>query len=81
MPISIEEFSTPKLTRMQDRWPMSYDSDDRFNEINPMDCAKRYMGDEGREGGWKQPGYNVNHNTTNIERIRVRSDNITLRPY
>ena len=81
MPISIEEFATPRLIRLEERYPMSYDKEDRFNEINPRHHAGRYPGDQGREGGWKQAGYNPNHQTTTIERIRVRSDDITLKPY
>jgi hypothetical protein len=81
MPISIEEFATPRLIRLEERYPMSYDKEDRFNEVCPRHHASRYQGDQGREGGWKQAGYNPNHQTTTIERIRVRSDDITLKPY
>ena len=81
MPIPISAFAKPKFTRLRDRYPMSYDKKDRYNEIYPEHFAGRYPGNEGREGGWKQPGYNPNHQTTSIERIDVRSDNITLRPY
>ena len=81
MPISIEEFSTPKWIKYQERYPLSYDKEDRFNEINPRHFAGRYQGTEGREGGWKQAGYNPNHQSTRVERIRVRSDDITLKPY
>jgi hypothetical protein len=42
---------------------------------------ERYPGTEGREGGWKQAGYNPNHQSTRVEQIRVRSDDITLKPY
>jgi hypothetical protein len=81
MPVSIEEYKEPTLFKMQERYPMSYDKTDRFNEINPMLHAARHPGDQGREGGWKQGGYNPNHQTTSIERINVRADEITLRPY
>ena len=81
MPISIEEFSMPEWIKYQERYPLSYDKEDRFNEINPRHFAGRYQGTEGREGGWKQAGYNPNHNSTRVERIRVRSDDITLKPY
>jgi len=81
MPISIEEFANPKWVRLQNRYPMSYNKEDRFNEICPRHFAGRYPGSEGREGGWKQPGYNPNHQSTRVERIRVRSDGITLKPY
>ena len=81
MPIDIEEYSQPKWIKYQERYPLSYDKEDRFNEVNPMHCAARYQGTEGREGGWKQAGYNPNHQSTQVENIRVRSDDITLKPY
>lgn len=81
MPISMSEFATPKWTKLQDRYPMSYDKEDRFNEVCPRHFPGRYQGDQGREGGWKQPGYNPNHNSTRVETIRVRSDSITIKPY
>lgn len=81
MPISIEEYATPKFFRQQERYPMSYNKEDRFNEINPRHNADRYPGDEGRDGGWKQAGYNPNHQSTRVERVRVRSDDITLKSY
>lgn len=81
MPISIEEFATPQLTKLQQRYPISYVKEDRFNEINPRHEVSRYMGSEGREGGWKLAGYNPNHQSTRIEKIRVRSDDITIKPY
>lgn len=81
MPISISEFATPQLTRYQERYPLSYNKDDKFNEVNPMLHAGRHQGTEGREGGWKMPGYNPNHNSTRTETIRVRSEGITIRPY
>lgn len=81
MPIAIEEYASPSFIRYQERYPLSYNKDDRYNEINPRHCVTRYQGNEGREGGWKQAGYNPNHQTVSIEKIRVRSDNTQLRPY
>jgi len=81
MPIDISEYATPRLFRLRDRYPMSYNKEDRFNEICPRDFAGRYRGSEGREGGWKQAGYNPNHQSTRVEKIRVRSDDVTLKPY
>lgn len=81
MPISIEEYKQPQLTRLLPRYPMSYNKEDRFNEINPPDYVGRYQGSEGKEGGWKQAGYNPNHQSTRIEKIRIRTDEITLKPY
>ncbi len=81
MPISIEEYAEPSWIRIQDRYPMSYDKTDRFNEINPRHNVARYPGDQGREGGWKQAGYSPEHQTTRIESITIRSDDVTLKPY
>lgn len=81
MPISIEEYKKPMFVRHKNRYPMSYNEDDKYNEINPRHEVKRYQGPEGREGGWKQAGYNPNHQSTTLERITVRSDNYTLKPY
>lgn len=81
MPIPIEAFRRPTWTRLEERYPMSYDKEDKYNEICPRHHAERYPGDQGREGGWKQAGYNPNHQSTTLERIRVRSEDITLKPY
>jgi hypothetical protein len=81
MPIDISTFAMPTLTRLQPRYPMSYNKEDRYCEINPMHFAGRYQGNEGREGGFKFGGYNPNSQSTRVERIKIRSDDITLRPY
>lgn len=81
MPVPIEDYATPRFTRYLERYPISYNKEDRFNEINPRHFAGRYPGNEGREGGWKQAGYNPNHQSTRVEQIRVRSDDISLKPY
>ena len=81
MPISIEAFAVPQFTRLQQRYPMSYNKEDRFNEVCPRDYASRYQGTVGREGGWKTAGYNPNSQSTRVERIKIRSDDITLKPY
>ena len=81
MPISIDAYRNPQWIRQEEKYPISYDKEDRYNEICPRHNAARYPGTEGREGGWKQAGYNPNHQSTQIERIRVRSDDITLKPY
>ena len=78
MPIPIEEFAIPRFVKIETRYPMSYDKRDRFNEICPRNNITRYG--YGSRNGWKQAGYNPNHNSTVLERIDVRSDNIILRP-
>jgi len=79
MPIPIEDYATPSFIRLQDRFPMSYNKEDKYNEICPRHFPGRYPGEEGREGGWKQAGYNPNHQSTRVERIKVRAEDITLR--
>lgn len=81
MPVSLEEYRVPRWVKIPDRYPMSYNKDDRFNEVCPRHAATRYPGEEGKEGGWKQAGYNPNQNSTTIENINLYSDNLTLRPY
>jgi len=81
MPVSVDEYRVPRWIKIPDRYPMSYNKNDRFNEVCPRHEATRYPGEEGREGGWKQAGYNPNSNSTSIEKINLYSDNIQLRPY
>jgi len=81
MPISIDEYKQPSFTKLRDRYPMSYDKSDRFNEVFPQHDVERYNGTEGREGGWKFAGYNPNHQTTRTERFNIRIDDVTLKPY
>jgi len=74
MPIPIEEYAEPKWIRYQERYPMSYNKNDRFYkfETNP----RSYRG-----GVFKQAGYNPNHNSTRVESVRINSDGITLKGY
>jgi hypothetical protein len=78
MPISIDEYAKPSWVRYQTRYPLSYDKKDRFNTINPRHEMKRYNGDP--ETGWKQAGYNPNHNSTRVEKINLTVDQVTLKP-
>jgi len=79
MPISESEFIEPKLVRYKERYPMSYDKRDRYNTINPRMDMARHSGV--RDSGWKQAGYNPNHQSTRIERIKLTNDDISLKPY
>ncbi len=80
MPIPIESFATPKFQRLRERYPISYNKNDRINVINPQHFAGRYLGDEGPEGGWKQAGYNPNHQSTRLETVRLTNLDIVLKP-
>ena len=79
MPIPIDEYKEPSWIRYQMRYPLSYNKVDRFNTINPKHCMARYNGDP--ETGWKQAGYNPNHNSTRVEKINLTVDQVTLKPY
>lgn len=80
MPITIGEFRTPRWTKRKERYPYSEDKKDRFaTMVCPLHYEARYHGEPGAGTGWKQGGYNPNHNSVSIERIRVDSDSITFK--
>ena len=79
MPLSEKDFREPYWIKYRERYPMSYDKKDRFNTINPRTDMARYNGD--RDTGWKQAGYNPNHQSTRVEKINLLSDTLTLKPY
>lgn len=81
MPISLEEIRSPSWMKLEERYPFSGDKSDRYNETYPSESPDRYLGEEGREGGWKLPGYNPNHQSTRTERVNIRSDNFNYKPY
>jgi hypothetical protein len=81
MTISLDELRNPRWVKIQNRYPMSYEKQDRFNEIYPQEHNERFLGSEGREGGWKFPGYNPNHQSTKTEKFNLRSDNVVIKPY
>jgi hypothetical protein len=79
MPIPESEFREPKLIRYRERYPMSYDKRDRYITVNPRMDMMRHSGE--RDLGWKHAGYNPNHQSTRIEKIKMTNDDITLKPY
>lgn len=81
MTISLDEIRNPRWVKIPNRYPMSYEKQDRFNEIFPQGHNERFLGNEGREGGWKFPGYNPNHQSTRMEKFNLRSDNVVIKPY
>ncbi len=82
MPVPIEAYIEPRFIRYRERYPMSYNKSDRFlNTIAQGHSVERYNGDIDARNGWKQAGYNANSNSTRVERINVRSDDISLKPY
>jgi len=76
MPISLEEFSEPKWIRLKTRYTIAGIEDKKVRFINYENYPRNYRG-----GNIKQPGYNPNHQSTRVERINLKSDSLTLKPY
>ena len=79
MPVSIEEYAKPSFVKHDTRYPLVPDKKARFNTVCPRDNMGRYNGDP--DTGWKQPGYNPNHNSTRVEHINLTTDEVSIRPY
>ena len=76
MPIDIKEFAEPSFTRMKPRYGLfSEDKKDRFPDY-PNDYKRSWRGQD----GWKQAGYNPNHQSTRVEKLNLKSDDYTLKP-
>jgi len=75
MPIPIEEFREPKLTRYRTRYPLSEDKKDRFYKFETN--LRSYRG----EGGtFPQGGYNPNHQSSRVEKVNLLVDEYSLKP-
>lgn len=79
MPLSESDFRIPYFIKIRERYPMSYDKRAKYNTTNPRLNVERHGGV--RDTGWKQAGYNPNHNSTRVERINLFTEGITLKPY
>jgi hypothetical protein len=80
MPVGEDAYREPYFIRYQERYPMSYDKKDKFlTTVNPRMNMIRHGGD--RDFGWKQAGYNPNHQSTRVERISMNTEGISLKPY
>lgn len=79
MPISMDAYAKPSFIKYDIRYPLVADKTARFNTICPRDNMARYNGDS--DTGWKQPGYNPNHNSTRAERINLLVDEVVIKPY
>jgi hypothetical protein len=81
MPISESEFREPKLTKYKERYPMSYDKNQRYTDtiVNPMVDQARSNSVDG--SGWKSPGYNPSHNSTRLERVNLTVSDPSYKPY
>ena len=81
MPISENEYRFPTLVKYKERYPMSYNKNDRYTAtvVNPKIDQGRSNSLDG--SGWKQPGYNPDHNSTSLERVNLTNDSPTFKPY
>lgn len=75
MPISIDAYSEPAWIRDRVRYTIAGLTDKKSRFINTAQYPRSYRG-----GAFKQAGYNVNHQSTRVERINMSSDDITLKP-
>lgn len=75
MPISIEEYREPKWIRLRTRYTMAGIEDQKARFINYEAYPRNYRGAD-----IKRPGYNPNHQSTRVERINLRVDDLTLKP-
>ena len=75
MTVSIDEYRLPKWVSAVnlDKATLSRDNNERFYKF---DTDPR-----GWRDGFKQPGYNPNHNSARIESININSDTISLKGY
>jgi len=81
MPISESAFSKPTFTKYKERYPLSYDKKQRYTDtmVNPIGNQARSNSSDG--SGWKQPGYNVNHNSTRTETVNLTSESPQYKAY
>lgn len=80
MPLSLGDYALPRWIRLRDRYTVAgvENQKARFSQITyeTANNKRKY-----RDGAWLQAGYNPNHDSTQIEKIRLDSDNITLKGY
>jgi hypothetical protein len=85
MPISIEEYATPKFTKYRERYPWVLDKNYRYRELTcfPQHNIDRYNRDADTSFAWKTPGYNPNSDSITTERVNIGTDTSekTYRPY
>jgi hypothetical protein len=80
MPIPIEEFVNPSFIRLRDRYTIAgiESHQSRFGQVvwETGNDTRKY-----KHGDWLRAGYNPNHNSIRVERVRLVSNNYTLKPY
>lgn len=75
MPIPIEDFATPSFIRGRDRYVNSTSTDHKVRFPNYEEGNPRSW-----RGGFKQGGYNPNHQSTKVEKVNLYTDDYTLKP-
>jgi hypothetical protein len=85
MPVDINEYALPTWLKVRERYPWVEERNYNYQQltINPRTPVERYNGDPDARTGWKVPGYNVNHNSTRIERVNIGTDTTeqSFKPY
>jgi hypothetical protein len=81
MPISLDEFRKPRFNRFKERYP--FVEDKNFRMTATMVGSKLFQGrfNSNDGSGWKTPGYNPNHDSINTERVNLRAESPSYKPY
>jgi hypothetical protein len=72
--MSIEDFKKPRWIRMRERYTIAGIPNQRARFMDYSQFKRSY-----RHGRFPQPGYNPNHDSTRVERIRLDRDDVTLK--
>jgi hypothetical protein len=85
MPIPIEEYATPKWTKMRERYPWVLDRNYRYREstVFAQHNIDRYARNTDTSYAWKAPGYNPNHDSIRTETVTLGTDTTeaSFKPY
>jgi len=80
MPIPMSSYALPRWIRLRERYTIAgvENQKARFSEIlhDTANDRRKY-----KYGEWLQAGYNPNHDSTRVEKIRLDSDDVTLKGY
>ena len=74
MPISITEYALPKWTRLRERYTIAGIENKRDIFMNFSLYPRSY-----RNGVYPMEGYNPAHDSTTIERVRLDTEDMTLK--
>jgi hypothetical protein len=76
MPIDIADYALPKWIKIDTRYPLSANQLSRFMRYE--DYPRNYRGGEDGKS-FPQGGYNPNHQSTQVEKINMYTDEFTLK--